>query len=708
MSVWSLCLDLRIKKFENSAAERAVMKKLEDSLAPRSSQASVTATPARIHLADSSESYTGNCSSAIAFSRSGVRYSGTRIGGSFPPPDGPDALGCPGTSHDNLATGNLANGAASAAVSRRLLPSNTAPCNRSPSTNAPGTDADFAASQDVTSSSESIATPASRALCCRNAFKNPDGLREKCALLDALHHRADRDHPTHDSLTILHRLLRSFPSLLPTRRDGVVEKTLSRGENRGREELGALQNRLERRERLIDLVHGVVTARLLELHERVHRRCLGRAGRGRRGHDPRVRSLELIPRPQQRAQSRGPRVAVESAARARGEHHRAQRRDHVLTVRHLNHAVHVHGQGEQRRRVRLVQRGQRRGEVRVVRRVRQSDVRPRQRPDARSASASHLVAKELLQVRSQHEDVVVAVHPPAPVKLRPLRFRAVPARLVDDVRAAPQVGEGKLVKFRPPLRHVRAALLNDRVEPREQKQELSAQWAPVGDVLLRPRLVRPAHVAFQPGRGFVRDLQATLQERRRELRVRLGREEQTKVRVRFQDVNLLLERGQPRDDEMEILKAEPVAVSRAIHEQPHRLLGLPLPHRELMVPSVASRFQRVLFELLARIRPGGHDEQRRRGAARFLAHPRERERRRRDRLDAELVAHERSHRGLEAVRSQRLHEEQPHERLDVDPALGDAGLRRGGTHPFAPHRAVVESVLGDDRWERGDEVLVSL
>ena len=170
--------------------------------------------------------------------------------------------------------------------------------------------------------------------------------------------------------------------------------------------------------------------------------------------------------------------------------HRPQRCDDVLAVGHLHRPFHVDREGEQRRGVRLVQTSEQSGERSVIIRVWQRYVRPGERLDSNAAAAGHLVAEELAEVGSQHDDVVRAVHPPAvdgalqqPVELRPLRIRAAVARLVDDIRAGSKVGEGKLVKFGPALRHVRAPLLHHGVEPREQEQELGAERAAVRDVL---------------------------------------------------------------------------------------------------------------------------------------------------------------------------------------------------------------------------------
>ena len=78
----------------------------------------------------------------------------------------------------------------------------------------------------------------------------------------------------------------------------------------------------------------------------------------------------------------------------------------------------------------------------------EGDIRPGERLDANAAAARHLVAEELLEVRSQHDDVITAVHAPTidgafqqAVQLRPLRVGAAITRLVDDVCAAAKVGE---------------------------------------------------------------------------------------------------------------------------------------------------------------------------------------------------------------------------------------------------------------------------
>ena len=126
----------------------------------------------------------------------------------------------------------------------------------------------------------------------------------------------------------------------------------------------------------------------------------------------------------------------------------------------------------------------------MVRGVWQRDVGAGERAHTDAAAARHLAGEELLQVRSQDDDIVRAVDAPAidgtlqqSVKLRPLRLRAGLARLIDDVRPAAKVSEGKLVKLGPSLWHVRAALLHHRVEPGEEKEQLGAQRRSFGNIL---------------------------------------------------------------------------------------------------------------------------------------------------------------------------------------------------------------------------------
>ena len=69
--------------------------------------------------------------------------------------------------------GVVANGGALAAVSLSFTPSNTAPCTRMPSIRTPRDPND--PSHAVTSVRVSMATPASRAICCRSALRNVSG-----------------------------------------------------------------------------------------------------------------------------------------------------------------------------------------------------------------------------------------------------------------------------------------------------------------------------------------------------------------------------------------------------------------------------------------------------------------------------------------------------------------------------------------------------
>ena len=59
--------------------------------------------------------------------------------------------------------------------------------------------------------------------------------------------------------------------------------------------------------------------------------------------------------------------------------------------------------------------------------------------------------------------------------------------------------------------------------------------------------------------------------------------------MRIEDVNFLLQRGQPGNNEVKILQAQPVARARTLREQAHRLLRLTLAHRELVVTSTSPR-----------------------------------------------------------------------------------------------------------------------
>ena len=142
---------------------------------------------------------------------------------------------------------------------------------------------------------------------------------------------------------------------------------------------------------------------------------------------------------------------------------------------------------------------------------------------------------------------------------------------------------------------------------------------------------------------------------------------------------------------MQVLQAQPIAGAGALGEQSHGLLRLTLAHRELVVASPTHRPFRVFLQLLARIRTGRDDEQHGRRRIGLVAHAREGERRRCDRLDAELRAHERIHRGLQPIRSERLDQEKPRERAGV--RGGHARLRDRRVDPCAPRGAVAEAEI---------------
>ena len=132
-------------------------------------------------------------------------------------------------------------------------------------------------------------------------------------------------------------------------------------------------------------------------------------GRGRRLSQPGVRANESFPRAEQRREPDGPCLAIKAERRSSRRRHGPKRIDDAFTVRHLNGPVHIDWQREELGGVGLVELPEERDVIPMVRGVWQRDVGAGERAHTDAAAARHLAGEELLQVRSQDDDIVRAV-----------------------------------------------------------------------------------------------------------------------------------------------------------------------------------------------------------------------------------------------------------------------------------------------------------
>lgn len=163
----------------------------------------------------------------------------------------------------------------------------------------------------------------------------------------------------------------------------------------------------------------------------------------------------------------------------------------------------------------------------------------------------------------------------------PLGASSSLGRQLDNVGSRPEISSRELVELAPALRDVVPPLLDNGVEPREDKEELSPGRPSLGDELLGPALIGPHHVLLHTRRGLKGDLEGTLEQGLGELVVGLRGEEEPEVLVLLEGVHLLLERGEPGDGKVDVLEAEPVARASAVSQEGHGNLGLALAHSYL-------------------------------------------------------------------------------------------------------------------------------
>mmetsp|Transcript_6087 Transcript_6087/g.18812 ORF Transcript_6087/g.18812 Transcript_6087/m.18812 type:complete len:444 (-) Transcript_6087:5335-6666(-) len=289
----------------------------------------------------------------------------------------------------------------------------------------------------------------------------------------------------------------------------------------------------------------------------------------------------------------------------------------------------------------------------------------------------------------------------------PLRRAALGCE-VDDVRATAQVGAAELVELGPALRDVVSPLLHDRVEPCQHKQQLRSQRRTGRQVLLRPALVCALHILLHAGRRLKSDLEAQLQQCLGELGVSLRRQKEPEALVLLQRVDLLLEAGQPRHRQVDVLEAQPLAVACALTQQVDRDLRLALAHRDLVVPVLPDARVCDLHQLLAGIRARRGDEEHRLVGRRLMLYKVfDTVRARRDTLDVERLAHKRGHRDRQLVWLERLEQQQALERRHLGLNFGWQArtvlAHALAGRPWRPHGSIVQLCRLHERREVGSQ-----
>ena len=122
---------------------------------------------------------------------------------------------------------------------------------------------------------------------------------------------------------------------------------------------------------------------------------------------------------------------------------------------------------------------------------------------------------------------------------------------MNDFVTGAQIRLGKLVELRPALRNVFSTFLNDGMKPGEDEQGLRARDAAFAELVRRPHFERSQQIFLQARRRFVGDFDARLKENRRKLRMRFGRQPETKIFVRFQRVQFLRREKNDREETRE-------------------------------------------------------------------------------------------------------------------------------------------------------------
>ena len=256
--------------------------------------------------------------------------------------------------------------------------------------------------------------------------------------------------------------------------------------------------------------------------------------------------------------------------------------DHSSTVESLDTAVNIRWQSKEGRSIEFRHLVYHTHIVPDVRRLRHWD-----HAGQWLLSLQNLVFEDSLDIRSENSNIELVVDPSSingifqnTEDLLPLSCSTF--GLGVDCRqgelAGFEIAEGELIVLAPSLRNVFSTFLNQSVEPGQNKQELS-----VLDVLRWGHIIECSlQIVSNSRRGLVCNLQARLEQNRREFSMRLTGKPESELFVWSKQFQLFFKTWKPRRDQMQVLEAYPLTfLSRTPYKLDSNLI-LATTHGELV------------------------------------------------------------------------------------------------------------------------------
>jgi hypothetical protein len=180
-----------------------------------------------------------------------------------------------------------------------------------------------------------------------------------------------------------------------------------------------------------------------------------------------------------------------------------------------------------------------------------------------------------------------------------------------DLFTSHEITVGELVVLDPALRDVSSSFLQQGVEPGKDEQKLSLLVASARLTLRHDVLERALEVVLHARRGLICDLETRLQKNRRELQVRLRGKPESEFAVRLQHLKFLFENGEPRRDQVQILKADPFSLLSGHFDRFDSDVILSATHSKLMVPRATDHLLSELLQFSTWVGARRNDEENR-------------------------------------------------------------------------------------------------